>query len=274
MAKRTFTDQMGREIEVSYPPKKIVSLVPSQTELLFDLNLNDTISALTKFCIHPNKLVVNKEIIGGTKTLKLDKIASIGPDLIIANKEENTRSEIEALAADFPVWISDIQTLDQALEMIRSIGELTNTEEKARQMEDSIRSNFEGLRPLKKTLSVVYLIWRNPYMTINSETFIHDMLVRMGLTNLFDDAAERYPEISESELAELNPDVVLLSSEPYPFGDKHIRELSQILPKSRIELVDGELFSWYGSRLLHSPDYFKKLGERLSNVPENYAPRI
>lgn len=274
MAKRTFTDQMGREIEVSYPPEKIVSLVPSQTELLFNLNLNNKISALTKFCIHPNKLVVNKEIIGGTKTLKLDKIASIAPDLIIANKEENTRSEIEELAADFPVWISDIQTLDHALEMIRSIGELTNTEQKARQIEDSIRSNFEGLRPLKKALSVVYLIWRKPYMTVNSETFIHDMLVRMGLTNLFADAAERYPEISESELAELNPNVVLLSSEPFPFGDKHIRELSQILPKSRIELVDGELFSWYGSRLLHSPDYFKKLGERLMNVLENHAPRI
>jgi ABC-type Fe3+-hydroxamate transport system substrate-binding protein len=141
-------------------------------------------------------------------------------------------------------------------------------------MEDSIRSNFEGLRPLKKALRVVYLIWRKPYMTANSKTFIHDMLVHMGLTNLFADAAERYPEISEAQLAALNPDVVLLSSEPFPFGNKHIRELSQILPQSRIELVDGELFSWYGSRLLYSPDYFKKLAERLSNVPQSDAPRI
>jgi hypothetical protein len=141
-------------------------------------------------------------------------------------------------------------------------------------LEDSIQSNFEGLRPLKKALSVVYLIWRNPYMTANSKTFIHDMLVRMGLTNLFADAPERYPQISEKQLVALNPEVILLSSEPYPFGDKHIRELSRILPKSRIELVDGELFSWYGSRLLHSPDYFKKLGERLSNVPESHAPHI
>ena len=274
MAKRTFIDQLGRKIEVSYPPEKIVSLVPSQTELLFDLFLDDKISALTKFCIHPKDLVVNKEVIGGTKTLHLDKIASIAPDLIIANKEENTRSEIEALAAKFPVWISDIHTLDHALDMIRSIGELTNTQEKACQMEDSIRSNFEGLRPLKKALRVVYLIWRKPYMTANSKTFIHDMLVHMGLTNLFADAAERYPEISEAELAALNPDVVLLSSEPFPFGNKHIRELSQILPQSRIELVDGELFSWYGSRLLYSPDYFKKLAERLSNVPQSDAPRI
>jgi ABC-type Fe3+-hydroxamate transport system substrate-binding protein len=100
------------------------------------------------------------------------------------------------------------------------------------------------------------------------------MLVRMGLTNLFADAPERYPQISEKQLVALNPEVILLSSEPYPFSEKHIKELSQILPQSRIELVDGELFSWYGSRLLHSPDYFKKLGERLSNVPESHAPLI
>ena len=274
MAKRTFTDQLGREIEVSYPPEKIVSLVPSQTELLFDLNLNDKISALTKFCIHPESLVVYKEIIGGTKKLHLDKIASIAPDLIIANKEENTRSEIEELALKFPVWISDIQTLDHALEMIRSIGELTNTEEKACQIEDSIRSNFDELRPLQKSLGAVYLIWRKPYMSANSKTFIHDMLLRVGLTNLCADEAERYPEISEEQLVALNPDIILLSSEPFPFDEKHMHELARILPESRICLVDGELFSWYGSRLLHSPDYFKKLGQHLSEAANNHASRL
>ncbi len=274
MAKRTFTDQLGREIEVSYPPEKIVSLVPSQTELLFDLNLNDKISALTKFCIHPESLVVYKEIIGGTKKLHLDKIASIAPDLIIANKEENTRSEIEELALKFPVWISDIQTLDHALEMIRSIGELTNTEEKACQIEDSIRSNFDELRPLQKSLGAVYLIWRKPYMSANSKTFIHDMLVRVGLTNLCADEAERYPEISEEQLVALNPDIILLSSEPFPFDEKHMHELARILPESRICLVDGELFSWYGSRLLHSPDYFKKLGQHISEAANNHASRL
>ncbi len=274
MAKRTFTDQLGREIEVSYPPTKIVSLVPSQTELLFDLNLNDKISALTKFCIHPESLVVYKEIIGGTKKLHLDKIASIAPDLIIANKEENTRSEIEELALKFPVWISDIQTLDHALEMIRSIGELTNTEEKACQIEDSIRSNFDELRPLQKSLGAVYLIWRKPYMSANSKTFIHDMLVRVGLTNLCADEAERYPEISEEQLVALNPDIILLSSEPFPFDEKHMHELARILPESRICLVDGELFSWYGSRLLHSPDYFKKLGQHISEAANNHASRL
>ena len=274
MAKRTFTDQLGREIEVSYPPEKIVSLVPSQTELLFDLNLNDKISALTKFCIHPESLVVYKEIIGGTKKLHLDKIASIAPDLIIANKEENTRSEIEELALKFPVWISDIQTLDHALEMIRSIGELTNTEEKACQIEDSIRSNLDELRPLQKSLGAVYLIWRKPYMSANSKTFIHDMLLRVGLTNLCADEAERYPEISEEQLVALNPDIILLSSEPFPFDEKHMHELARILPESRICLVDGELFSWYGSRLLHSPDYFKKLGQHISEAANNHASRL
>lgn len=274
MAKRTFIDQLGRSIEVSFPPKKIISLVPSQTELLFNLNLNASISAITKFCIHPKELVVNKEIVGGTKTINLDKITSIHPDLIIANKEENTRSEIEALASNFPVWISDIKNLDDALTMIKSVGELTNTEARANEITDAIAARFEGLRPLQKSLNAVYLIWRKPYMSVNRHTFIHDILERVGLINLCANTSERYPEISEAALVEFNPDVVLLSSEPYPFGEKHMNELSKILPNSRIERADGELFSWYGSRLLHSPDYIKKLGERLSNVPHSHAHRI
>lgn len=274
MTKRSFTDQLGREIVVSYPPKKIVSLVPSQTELLFDLNLNDKIAALTKFCIYPKNRIVNKEIIGGTKSLHLNKIVQIAPDLIIANKEENSRDEIEALAANFPVWISDIQNLEDALNMITSIGDLTNTKVKACAIGDAIAESFGELRPMQKVLKVVYLIWRKPYMSVNRATFIHDMLERIGSINLCAGAQSRYPEISDAELTHLNPDVVLLSSEPYPFSEKHVQELSQMLPTSRIELVDGELFSWYGSRLLHSPDYFKKLGERLMNVPRSHAPHL
>jgi ABC-type Fe3+-hydroxamate transport system substrate-binding protein len=274
MAKRIFTDQLARNIEVSFPPQKIVSLVPSQTELLFDLNLKPFISAITKFCIHPKELVVNKEIVGGTKTIHLDKLASIKPDLIIANKEENTRSEIEEIAKEFPVWISDIKNLEDALIMIKSVGALTNTEVHANEIADAITARFDGLRPMHKLLKAVYLIWRKPYMSVNRHTFIHDMLQRSGFTNLCAEVNERYPEISESALVALNPDVVLLSSEPYPFAEKHIKELSQILPNCRIELVDGELFSWYGTRLLYSPDYFKKLGERLSNVPTSHAPHF
>jgi ABC-type Fe3+-hydroxamate transport system substrate-binding protein len=274
MAKRIFTDQLARNIEVSFPPQKIVSLVPSQTELLFDLNLKPFISAITKFCIHPKELVVNMEIVGGTKTIHLDKLASIKPDLIIANKEENTRSEIEEIAKEFPVWISDIKNLEDALIMIKSVGALTNTEVHANEIADAITARFDGLRPMHKLLKAVYLIWRKPYMSVNRHTFIHDMLQRSGFTNLCAEVNERYPEISESALVALNPDVVLLSSEPYPFAEKHIKELSQILPNCRIELVDGELFSWYGTRLLYSPDYFKKLGERLSNVPTSHAPHF
>lgn len=274
MAKRTFTDQMGRKIEVSFPPQKIISLVPSQTELLFDLNLNGSISAITKFCIHPKELVVSKEKVGGTKTLNLDKIGAIEPDLIIANKEENTQAEIEELASKFPVWVSDIQNLNDALEMIRFVGAITDAEDRAVRIADSIRKLFRDLKPLHTPLRAVYLIWRKPYMSVNRHTFIHDMLERAGFINVCADATERYPEITETGLAELNPNVLLLSSEPYPFAEKHIKELSQILPNCRIELVDGELFSWYGTRLLYSPDYFKKLGERLSNVPTSHAPHF
>ncbi len=272
MAKRTFTDQMGRKIEVFFPPQKICSLVPSQTELLFDLNLNGSICALTKFCIHPKEFVVSKEKVGGTKTLNLDKIGAIEPDLIIANKEENTQAEIEELASKFPVWVSDIQNLNDALDMIQRVGAITDTEGKALQITDSIRKLFRVLKPLHPPLRAAYLIWRKPYMSVNRHTFIHDMLERAGFINVYADASERYPEISETALAELNPDVLLLSSEPYPFGEKHIQELTQILPNSQIVLVDGELFSWYGSRLLHSPDYFRKLVQHFSHPPQNHAP--
>ncbi len=274
MAKRTFTDQLGREIQVSFPPQKIISLVPSQTELLFDLNLNEKISALTKFCIHPKELVVNKEKVGGTKTLNLDKIGALKPELIIANKEENTQAEIEDLASKFPVWVSDIQNLNDALDMIQRVGAITDTEGKALQISDSIRKLFRDLKPLHPPLRAAYLIWRKPYMSVNRHTFIHDMLERAGFINVCAAATERYPEISETALAELNPDVLLLSSEPYPFGEKDIQELGRILPVCQIALVDGELFSWYGSRLLHSPDYFRKLVRQLSHPPQNHAPHF
>lgn len=272
MAKQTFTDQLGRKIEVSFPPQKICSVVPSQTELLFDLNLNGSICALTKFCIHPQEFVVSKEKVGGTKTLNLDKIGAIEPDLIIANKEENSQAEIEELASKFPVWVSDIQNLNDALDMIQRVGEITNTEGKALQITDSIRKQFRELTSIHPPLRAVYLIWRKPYMSVNRQTLIHDMLERAGFTNLCADASERYPKISEAALAELNPDVLLLSSEPYPFGEKHLQELGRILPVCQIALVDGELFSWYGSRLLHSPDYFRKLVGQFSHPPQNHAP--
>jgi ABC-type Fe3+-hydroxamate transport system substrate-binding protein len=263
---RTLTDQMDHKITLPDEPLRIVSLVPSQTELLFELGLDEEIVGITKFCIHPEEQFRKKTRVGGTKEIKLDRIHELSPNLIIGNKEENTEEDILALQKDYPVWMSDISTLDDALEMIRAIGLITGQEAHAEQLAGQIRRAFSqlqrdiaGLPQLRAT----YLIWRKPYMIAARNTFIHHIMELTGFRNTFEHL-ERYPEISLDDLMHLEPDVLLLSSEPYPFKDKHLEEFRIACPSAQIELVDGELFSWYGSRLLHSPPYLKSLREKLS----------
>lgn len=259
-----FTDQMGRTIELTAPPKRIISLVPSQTELLFELGLHAELVGITKFCVHPEDICKKTPKTGGTKKLDFDKIKSLRPDLIIGNKEENERHQMEALMQEYPVWMSDIQTLDDACDMILRMGELTGKKEKADEINAGITRQFKALASIiNKTIpqkKVAYFIWRNPYMSVNENTFIDHILNRLGLENVFHNfTSSRYPEISVSELAASEPDYIFLSSEPYPFKEIHFKEFTAICPQAKIILVDGELFSWYGSRLLRAPTYFREL---------------
>jgi ABC-type Fe3+-hydroxamate transport system substrate-binding protein len=251
-----FTDQLGRTISFDHSPIRVISLVPSQTELLHTLGAH--VVGITKFCVHPTTWFREISRVGGTKDIHPEKIAALQPDLIIANKEENDRDQVEALAARYPVWISDIRNLTDALAMIRSVGELVGRTQKAQTLATEIEKAFHELTaaPLTSPLRTAYFIWRNPWMTVGGDTFIHDMLQRSGFTNLF--ATEsRYPAVDLATLS--NCDLVLLSSEPYPFREKHIKEIQTLLPNAIIRLVDGELFSWYGSRLLQAPAYFRRL---------------
>ena len=257
-----FVDQMNRKVELPSTPKRIISIVPSQTELLFDLGLDEEITGITKFCIHPADKVKQKQKVGGTKTLNIKLLRELNPDLIIGNKEENEQSQIEELMRDFPVWMSDIVNLDGALDMIRQVGKLTEKDTEAEKLTNSIRANFDGLHIKTTGLRVAYLIWRKPFIVAGKGTFIDDMLKRCGLNNDFD--LDRYPEVFPAQIVEANPNVVLLSSEPYPFKDRHIAEFKALVPHANIQLVDGELFSWYGSRLLHAPGYFKQLIDSLN----------
>jgi len=257
MAKRSFVDQMQRTVEINFPPKRIVSIVPSQTELLFDLGLSEEIVGITKFCIHPNEQFKQKTKVGGTKTLDFQKIAALQPDLIIGNKEENTRNEIEQLMQQYPVWMSDINDLSNSLNMISMLAELTDKIEAGKQLTDNIQQAFNKLVPSHDS-TVAYFIWKNPYMVAGSDTFIHHILEKAGFRNVFKDL-KRYPEITSIQLAEAAPDLIFLSSEPYPFKEKHIEEFTTISPKSIVKVVDGELFSWYGSRIQYTPEYLRKL---------------
>lgn len=257
MSTLLLTDQMQRTISVPSLPQRIISLVPSQTELLHDLGLGDRLVGITKFCIHPEEWFRSKPRVGGTKKVDLEKVRALRPDLIIGNKEENERADIEALEKEFPVWMSDIRDLDGALDMIRRVGTLTGTTTAAERIAADIAAGFAALVPSAEGYSVAYLIWRNPWMVAGPGTFIDDMLRRCGYTNAFAHRTERYPEVGPAELAAADPDLIFLSSEPYPFSEKHIAELNLICPGAPVRLVDGELYSWYGSRLLRSPAYFQ-----------------
>jgi ABC-type Fe3+-hydroxamate transport system substrate-binding protein len=226
--------------------------------LLYDLGLDEEVVGITKFCVHPESWFRTKERVGGTKNLNIEKIRELNPDLIIANKEENEREQIEELAKEFPVWISDIQNIPQALQMVQVVGQLTGTEGKANQLVDEIVVGFTNLHKANTPKRIAYFIWYNPWMTVGGDTFISNMIQTIGLQNVMKDQS-RYPEIDLEQLQAYNPELVLLSSEPYPFKEKHIEEIKAVLPDADVKLVDGEMFSWYGSRLKEAVGYFDKL---------------
>ncbi|UPL49924.1 helical backbone metal receptor [Hymenobacter sublimis] len=253
----TVTDQMGRRVVVPFPPQRIVSLVPSQTELLYDLGLGHRVVGVTKFCIHPAEARQQAAVVGGTKNFDFAKISACRPDLILGNKEENYQEGIEELARHYPVWMSDITTLTNALEMIRRVGLLTGQQHRAEPMAAAIAGSFAALAAAAP-IPAAYFIWRKPYMVAAAGTFIDELLARAGYQNVFGHLS-RYPEITAQHLLQAAPRQILLSSEPYPFSAKHLSEFQALCPEAEIRIVDGELFSWYGSRLLHSAAYLQQL---------------
>lgn len=255
-------DQLHRTISLDNIPTRIVSIVPSQSELLYDLGLRDEVVGITKFCIHPDVWFKSKVRVGGTKNVNIEKIITLAPDLIIANKEENLKEDIEILEKLFPVWVSDIQSLEDSFEMIKSIGELVKRSAQAQTIIENIKNQKSKFKTntLRKAL---YFVWYNPWMLAGNDTFINEMMQLAGFENCLQQ--DRYPILTSQEIKEFSPEVVLLSSEPFPFKEKHIQELVEILPNTKIILVDGELFSWYGSRLFHSFDYFRVLNEQIQN---------
>lgn len=235
---------------------KIVSLVPSITEALFDLGLTENeIIGRTKFCIHPQDKVKNVSIIGGTKNINIDKIKALQPDLILANKEENIKEQVEALMADFKVIVTHVETIEDNYYLLKNLGKILNKEERAQLFNLKIYEILNQSK-LENNVKAAYLIWKNPYMTVGSDTFIHKILSEIGFENIFKDKT-RYPEITAEDLAEA--DVIMLSSEPFPFKEKHIEELKIIYPDKKIMIVDGEAFSWYGTHIAKCEHYFKEL---------------
>ncbi|HAY3563248.1 TPA: ABC transporter substrate-binding protein [Elizabethkingia meningoseptica] len=233
---------------------RIVSLVPSLTESLLDFGIQNIVGR-TKFCIHPKELVSSIEIIGGTKNLHLEKIQQLQPDLILANKEENTKEQVEILMQNFNVWLTNIENIEDNYYFLKNLGNMFNQKEKAQSFNLKIYDIFNTYK-LDKKMKAAYLIWKNPYMTIGSDTFIHHILHQLGFENIFS-GQKRYPVIEMQDLQEA--DVIMLSSEPYPFKEKHIEEFRAIYPDKKIMIVDGEAFSWYGTHIAKCEAYYKEL---------------
>jgi len=259
---RQVVDQMGASRLIPEEPIRIISLVPSQTELLIDLGLKDKVVGRTKYCIHPANAVNDIAIIGGTKNPNIASIQELEPDLIIGNKEENNKDDIDKLSKDFPVWLSDVDDLNSAYNMIAQIGQITNTEQTSQGIVAQLEQDFNKLSALNtgsktKPINCAYLIWKKPYMTIGQDTFISSILTTAGFNNAFKHLT-RYPSITIKNLQQADLDLLMLSSEPYPFKDKHKQELQSFLPNTHIDIVDGEMFSWYGSRLLKTSAYLKE----------------
>lgn len=255
---KTFVDQMNRTIRLESVPRRIVSLVPSQTQLLHYLGLEDEVVGITKFCIHPDVWFRAKARVGGTKNVDLQKLKSLSPDLIIGNKEENDRENIELIKDVAPIWMSDIVDLSDALEMMKGIGQITNKSKEVTPLISEVKQGFSELdnftsASATKGKSVLYFIWSSPNMIAGKNTFVDSMISACGLINFT--RLERYPEATGNE----HPDFVFLSSEPFPFKEKDIAGFQKNYPKSKIVLVDGEMFSWYGSKLKEAPMYFENL---------------
>ncbi len=249
---KVYRDQMNREVSITTEVTRIVSLVPSQTEYLYDLGLGNHVVGQTIFCIHPEEQFASAHKIGGTKKLHLDKIRALKPDLIIGNKEENDQGQIEELQKEFPVWMSDIFTYSDAREMMLALAEILAESERGQVIVNETDKEWERSRGMLQG-SMLYLIWRDPYIAVGTQTFIHSLCEHIGFKNACH--KQRYPQISNAEV-QSDLDYILLSSEPFPFKQKHIEELEELNPQAKVKLIDGEICSWYGSRLKYMYSYF------------------
>jgi len=249
-----YRDQCQRKVDLPSKPLRIVSTVPSQTEFLSGLGLDAQIVGITAYCVHPAFYLEQKTVIGGTKNLQIEKIKNLKPDLIIGNKEENIKEQIEELGQDIPIWLSDINSVDDALAMMQSIGEICQVESKAQAIISQIQQKRQSLSHLRKR-KALYFIWKDPYMVAGPNTFISHMMAEAGFENIAPHNEQRYPTLSMEEIKALQAEVILLSSEPYAFnsGDS----LAFWGNKSTVRIIDGELFSWYGNRMIKAFERFK-----------------
>jgi ABC-type Fe3+-hydroxamate transport system substrate-binding protein len=251
-------DDLNRCTRLEKPAQRIVSLVPSITETLFAFGAGQRVAGITDYCIRPAEGTAGKLRVGGAKNIRVEEIISLRPDLVIANAEENQKHQIEELEkAGIPVFVTFPRTVAGCLKMMRDVAILTGTEPAAEPAVSSIEAErfLQRSRPRASACRVLCPIWKSPYMSINRDTFVDSMIRESGGENIFADDAERYPKFVLEDVARLQPDVIILPTEPYHFTESDIEDFEKIganvpaVRNGRIHIVEGELLSWYGPRV-------------------------
>ena len=247
-------DHLNRTLTFSSVPKRIVSLVPSVTESIADLGLASGLVAVTRFCKYPSDVILTLPKIGGPKKIDIQKIMDLKPDLVVAVKEENDKEQILRLMEQVPVFVFDVNTVEDSLDMLNLLGTIFDTREVSTRWIKSIQEKVAHFKPGRLVPKTVYMIWKNPWMAAGRLTFIGSMMQLAGFDNML---SGRYPRIDEKRLS--SAETILLATEPYPFKGRDKATLEAKFPNKKIMIVDGEMFTWYGTHLLQAIDYFEHL---------------
>lgn len=256
---KTVTDHLGRSVQVPKKPTRIISICPAITSTIFEFGAGETVVGRTEYCIFPKDKVEQVSIVGGTKQVDFERIRELNPDLIVAEKEENTKVIVNTLAKEFPVFVFEVQSIEQNERFIRDVGELVDKQEEAADMLEKVQTPFAKL-PKLAGKKAAYMIWQEPYMVVGHHTFINSVLAAMELKNPFIDQKSRYPIIQFDQLKAANLDYLLLASEPFHFTEEHRDAFQAQLPNTKVLNVDGEMF-WYGSQSVPGSHYMPTIFE-------------
>ena len=272
-------DAIGRAHALARADARIVSLVPSISELLFDLGAGDRLVGRTGFCIHPKDNIKTVPKVGGTKSVDIDKIRELAPTHLIVNIDENEKPTVDQLAGFVPnvIVTHPLGPLDN-LSLYRLLGGIFGRENRAGELCEALQKAYFAAAGACAGLPrerVLYLIWKSPWMTVSRDTYISRTLAAVGWDTVETEGKERYPKIDLASGLLANVDRILLSSEPYSFREHHIREIRQMLGAAnnffvptpveefespiKVSLIDGEMTSWYGSRAITGMKYLARL---------------
>jgi iron complex transport system substrate-binding protein len=250
---------------------RLVSLCPSITESLAVLGLAGELVGVTRYCVHPRAALEGVPRVGGTKNPDLAAIRAARPDLVFCNAEENRREDVEALALEFAVDVSLPRRVADVPELLRHFGRLTGRGTAAEMWAARIEEELKGLEArARSSFRFAYLIWRDPWMTVGGDTYISDLLRRVGGRNAFEKkgaGTHDYPVVTEAEVLAESPDLLVLPDEPYRFGEKDAAYWRERLPASLVALVKGDDFSWHGTRTLRGLGAAGQLARQLTEGP-------